>query len=56
MTEAIRQRRTFDTAAVLSVNGAGVSHLEVFCDFLQVQSFDRCVFLVLCSLNYGDLI
>jgi len=56
MTEAIRQRRTFDTAAVLSVNGAGVSHLEVLCDFLQVQSFDRCVFLVLCSLNYGELI
>ena len=49
LTEATRQRRTFDTAAILSVglndllNGADVSHLEVLCDFLQVQSLDRCV-------------
>ena len=49
LTEATRQRRTFDTAAILSVglndslNGADVSHLEVICDFLQVQSLDRCV-------------
>ena len=46
LTEATRQRRrpTFNTAAILSVglndslNGADVSHLEVLCDFLQVQS------------------
>ena len=49
LTEATRHRRTFDTAAILSVglndslNGADVSHLEVLCDFLQVQSLDRCV-------------
>jgi len=36
-------------------NGSGVSHLEVLCDFLQVQSHDRCV-LVLCSLTYSELI
>jgi len=38
LTEATRQRRTFDTAAILSVNGkmALVSpNLEVLCDFLQ---------------------
>jgi len=49
LTEATRQRRTFDTAAILSLglndslNGADVSHLEVLCDFLQVQSLDRCI-------------
>ena len=47
LTEATRHRRTFDTAAILSVglndslNGADVSHLEVLRDFLQVQSLDR---------------
>jgi len=49
LTEATRQRRTFDTAAILSaglndsLNGADVSHLEVLCDLLQVQSLDRCI-------------
>ena len=49
LTEATRQRRTFDTATILSVglndslNGADISHIEVLCDFLQVQSLDRCV-------------
>jgi len=46
LSEATRQRRTFDTAAILSVglndslNGADVSHLEVLCVFLQVQSLE----------------
>jgi len=37
------------------LNGAGVSHLEVLRDFLQVHSPDRCV-LVLCSLTYSELV
>ena len=48
LTEATRQRRTFDTAAILSVGlndslNADIFHLEVLCDFLQVQLLDRCV-------------
>ena len=49
LTKATRQRRTFDTAAILSIglkdslNGADVSHLEVLCNLLQVQSLDRCL-------------
>ena len=38
LTEATRQRRTFDAAAIFEckrLKGAGVAHLEVLCDFLQ---------------------